>query len=57
VVTQALGILGLAMLVIAVILGGGHGLIWGFSAFVLLLVGGVGLVFWLAGLRGSRRSR
>ncbi|MDX6533589.1 MAG: hypothetical protein QOF68_1333 [Gaiellales bacterium] len=55
VVTQALGVLGLAMLVIAVVQGGDHGLIWGFSAFVLLLVGGVGLVFWLAGLRHGRR--
>jgi len=59
VVTQALGVLGLAMLGAAVVLGldSDHGLIWGFSALVLLLVGGVGLLFWLAGLRGQRRTR
>jgi hypothetical protein len=54
VVTQALGVLAAAMLVVAVVVGGDRGLIWGFSALVLGLVGGVGLLFWLAGLRGRR---
>jgi hypothetical protein len=56
VVTQALGVLGLAMLGVALAIGldSDRGLIWAFAAFVLLLVGGVGLVFWLAGLRRGR---
>jgi peptidoglycan/LPS O-acetylase OafA/YrhL len=56
VVTQALGVLAIAMVVVAVVVGGDRGLIWGFSALVLGLVGLVGLLFWLAGLRGQRRA-
>jgi peptidoglycan/LPS O-acetylase OafA/YrhL len=56
VVTQALGVLAIAMLIVAIVVGGDRGLIWGFSALVLGLVGLVGLVFWLAGLRGQRRA-
>jgi hypothetical protein len=56
VVTQALGVLAIAMLVVAVVVGGDRGLIWGFSALVLGLVGLIGLLFWLAGLRGQRRA-
>ncbi len=56
VVTQALGVLAIAMLVVAVVVGGDRALIWAFSALVLGLVGGVGLLFWLAGLRGQRRA-
>jgi len=56
VVTQALGVLAIAMLVVALVVGGDKGLIWGFSALVLGLVGLIGLLFWLAGLRGQRRA-
>ena len=56
VVTQALGVLAIAMLVVAVVIGGDRALIWAFSALVLGLVGGVGLLFWLAGLRSQRRT-
>jgi hypothetical protein len=55
VVTQGLGVLGVTMLVAAVIIGGDRGLLWGFSGFVLVLVGGVGLVFWTAGIVSARR--
>lgn len=54
VVTQGLGVLGVAMLVAGAVIGGDRGIIWIFSGIVLLLVGGVGLVFWLAGLRARR---
>ena len=56
VVTQALGVLAIAMLVVALFVGGDRGLIWGFSALVLGLVGLIGLLFWLAGLRSQRRT-
>jgi hypothetical protein len=56
VVTQALGVLAIAMLVVAAVVGGDRALIWAFSALVLGLVGGVGLLFWLAGLRSQRRA-
>jgi uncharacterized membrane protein YfcA len=58
--TQAVGILGVAMLVIGPLVGEPRGLIWVGGGFVLTLLGAVGLAFWLAGLRrrGSRvRSR
>jgi hypothetical protein len=55
VVTQGLGVLGVTMLVAAVLIGGDRGLLWGFSGFVLVLVGGVGLVFWTAGIVSARR--
>jgi hypothetical protein len=54
VITQALGVLGIAMLAVGALVGGDRGLVWLFSGLVLLLVGGVGLVFWLAGLAGRR---
>jgi Flp pilus assembly pilin Flp len=54
VVTQGLGVLGAAMLVAGAVIGGDRGIIWIFSGIVLLLVGGVGLAFWLAGLRARR---
>jgi Flp pilus assembly pilin Flp len=56
VVTQALGVLAIAMLAVGLAVGGDRGLIWGFSAVVLGLVGLVGLAFWLTGLRGQRRA-
>ena len=51
VVTQAMGVLAVAMLAVGYVVGGNRGLIWAFSAMVLGLVGLVGLVFWLFGLR------
>jgi peptidoglycan/LPS O-acetylase OafA/YrhL len=56
VVTQALGVLAVAMLVAGFVIGGDRGIIWIFSGIVLLLVGGVGLLFWLAGLRARRAA-
>jgi hypothetical protein len=56
VVTQALGVLGIAMLAAGAVIGGGRGIIWLFSGLVLVLVGGVGLVFWTAGLAARRRA-
>ncbi len=55
VMTQALGVLGLTMVIAGILIGGDKGLLWGFSGFVLILVGGVGLVFWTAGLVSARR--
>jgi hypothetical protein len=57
VTTQAIGVLGVAMLVIGAIIRGDRGIIWIFSGFVLILVGGVGLAFWSAGLLAARRRR
>ena len=54
-VTQGLGVLGLTMIVLGAILGGDPGIIWIFGGFVLLLVGGVGLAFWLGGMVADRR--
>jgi Flp pilus assembly pilin Flp len=56
VVTQALGVLAVAMLIAGFVIGGDRGIIWIFSGIVLLLVGGVGLAFWLAGLRARRAA-
>jgi len=49
VVTQALGVLGIVMIVSGVILGGSAELLWTASGAVLLLTGAVGLGFWLSG--------
>jgi hypothetical protein len=57
VTTQALGVLGVTMLVIGAIVHGDRGIIWIFSGFVLVLVGGVGLAFWSAGVLAARRRR
>jgi hypothetical protein len=56
VVTQALGVLAIAMVVVAVAVGGDRAILWAFSALVLGLVGVVGLIFWLLGLRTRRGS-
>jgi MFS family permease len=56
VVTQALGVLGLTMIIVGAILGGDAGIIWIFGGFVLALVGGVGLLFWLGGMVADRRG-
>jgi hypothetical protein len=55
VITQALGVLGIAMLIVGLVVGGMRGIIWDFSALVLLLVGGFGLVFWVGGIVSRRR--
>jgi hypothetical protein len=60
VATQAFGVLGVAMIVAGVIIGGGRGVIWIFSGIVLVLVGGVGLAFWGGALltrRGAARRQ
>lgn len=60
VATQAFGVLGVAMIVAGVIIGGGRGVIWIFSGIVLVLVGGVGLAFWggaLLSRRGAARRQ
>jgi hypothetical protein len=51
VVTQALGVLAIAMLGVAAVVGGDRGVTWAFAGMVLGLVGLVGLVFWLFRLR------
>ncbi len=56
-VTQALGLLGLTMIISAIMIGGDRGLLWGFSGFVLVLVGGVGLVFWMGGIVSAAAPR
>jgi hypothetical protein len=59
VVTQALGVLGIVMVVVAQfgsLIGGNAQLLWVWSGIVLILVGAVGLVFWLGGIRAVRRA-
>ncbi len=53
--TQAIGVLGIAMIVAGAVIGGGRGLIWIFSGIVLVLVGGVGLTFWAGTILARRR--
>jgi hypothetical protein len=54
VVTQALGVLAIAMFAVGAAVGGARGVTWAFSGMVLVSVGGVGLLFWILGLRGRR---
>jgi hypothetical protein len=54
VVTQALGVLAIAMFVVGYFVSGPRGLTWAFSGMVLALVGLVGLLFWALGLRARR---
>src|SRR4051812_26905149 len=56
VVTQALGVLAIAMLAVGFAVGGKRGTTWVFAGMVLGLVGLVGLLFWAAGLRATRRG-
>jgi hypothetical protein len=56
VVTQALGVLGIVMVVSGFALGGSAKLLWTASGFVLLLTGGVGLLFWLSGRPWQRHT-
>jgi len=55
VITQGLGVLGIAMLAVGTVVGGDRGLIWIFSGMVMTLVGGLGLLFWLIGIVARRR--
>jgi hypothetical protein len=55
VVTQALGVLGIAMIAVGAVVGGDRGITWIFGGIVTVLVGGVGLAFWTAGFLSSRR--
>ena len=57
VVTQALGVLGLAMIAVGLVVQGDRGILWVFAGMVLVLVGAVGRVMWLGTLAGGRRSR
>jgi hypothetical protein len=45
------------MLAVGAVIRGDRGIIWIFSGFVLVLVGGVGFAFWAAGLVATRRRR
>jgi hypothetical protein len=56
VLTQALGVLGIAMIAVGVVIRGDRGILWTFAGFVLVLVGGVGLVTWLLAMAGRRRA-
>jgi peptidoglycan/LPS O-acetylase OafA/YrhL len=51
---QALGVLAIAMLAVGFAVGGDRGTTWVFAGMVLGLVGLVGLLFWVAGLRARR---
>ncbi|MGN6378351.1 MAG: hypothetical protein ACTHNU_05320 [Gaiellales bacterium] len=55
VVTQALGVLGIAMIAVGALVGGDRGITWIFGGIVAVLVGGVGLAFWMAGILAARR--
>lgn len=55
VVTQGLGVLGIAMIAVGAVVQGDRGILWIFSGLVAVLVGGVGLAFWAAGLASRRR--
>jgi len=56
VMTQAFGILGIAMIAVGVVVQGDRGILWAFAGYVLVLVGGVGLVMWLLSMAGRRRA-
>ena len=56
VLTQAFGVLGIAMIAVGIVIQGDRGILWTFAGFVLVLVGGVGLVTWLLAMAGRRRA-
>lgn len=55
VATQALGVLGVAMIAVGLVVQGDRGILWVFGGLVLVLVGAVGLAMWLGTLAGGRR--
>jgi hypothetical protein len=56
VLTQAFGVLGIVMVAVGVVVQGDRGILWAFAGFVLVLVGGVGLVTWILAMAGRRRT-
>ena len=48
-------VMGLAMIAVGVVVQGDRGILWAFAGYVLVLVGGVGLVMWLLSMAGRRR--
>jgi hypothetical protein len=56
VMTQAFGVLGIVMIAVGAVVQGDRGILWAFAGFVLVLVGGVGLVMWLLAMTGRRRA-
>jgi hypothetical protein len=56
VITQAFGVLGIAMIAVAAVVQGDRGILWAFAGFVLVLVGAVGLVMWLLAMAARRRA-
>jgi hypothetical protein len=56
VLTQAFGVLGIAMIAVGAVVQGDRGILWAFAGFVLVLVGGVGLVMWTLAMAGRRRA-
>jgi hypothetical protein len=56
VMTQAFGVLGIAMIAVGLVVQGDRGILWAFAGFVLVLVGGVGLVMWLLAMAARRRT-
>jgi hypothetical protein len=56
VMTQAFGVLGIAMLAVGAVIQGDRGILWAFAGFVLVLVGGVGLAMWLLAMAARRRA-
>jgi hypothetical protein len=57
VLTQAFGVLGIAMIAVGAVVQGDRGILWAFAGYVLVLVGGVGLAMWLLAMVGRRRGR
>ena len=57
VMTQAFGVLGIAMIAVGVVIQGDRGILWAFAGYVLVLVGGVGLVTWLLAWRAPPGGR
>jgi hypothetical protein len=54
--TQAFGVLGIAMIAVGLVVQGDRGILWAFAGFVLVLVGGVGLMMWLLAMAARRRT-
>jgi hypothetical protein len=56
VLTQAFGVLGIVMIAVGAVVQGDRGILWAFAGYVLVLVGGVGLVMWVLTMAGRRRT-